>query len=170
MLAVPALLLACAGNRTGTSASRPVETLPQGAAVETPAPAILQDTAPKERVLIVKGDPPATSELALMMRRMADFTDSTGKQIAAKQDLLPFPGAFRSLRTAKATPNMVDPKTFDPYAQAWLIHLDRLFTVPVAERPAVFNTLVQTCAACHGNMCPGPLVRINKMKIPAPGP
>jgi hypothetical protein len=170
MITALALLVACAGSRTGTSATRPVENVPPAATVETPIPPFPPDTTPMEQVFIVKGEPPATSELALMMRRMADFTDSTGKRVAAQGALLPFPEAFRGLRSAKATPDMVDPKSFDPYAQAWLVHLDRLYTVPDAERPGVFNTLVQTCAACHGNMCPGPLVRINKMKIPAPEP
>lgn len=123
------------------------------------------EPAPSQ-VQIVVGDPPATSELAMMMREMVLFTDSTGKLLAAGGDLLPFPEQFRGIRTAEPTPNMVDEKTFDPYAQAWLFHLEKLYTVPTAERAGVFNTLVQTCAACHTTMCPGPLVRINKMKLP----
>lgn len=128
-------------------------------AVEEPAPA-------PQPVQIVVGDPPKTSELAMMMRKMVIFTDSTGKLLTAGADLLPFPEQFRGLRTAEPTPKMVDEKTFDPYAQAWLFHLNKLYTVPTAERVGVFNTLVQTCAACHTTMCPGPLVRINKMKLP----
>lgn len=122
-----------------------------------------------EPVRILVGEPPKTSELAMMMREMVIFTDSTGKRLLADQDLLPFPESFLGLRTAEPTPNMVDEKNFDPYAQAWLFHLNKLYTVPTAERIGVFNTLVQTCAACHTTMCPGPLVRINKMKLPENG-
>lgn len=132
-------------------------------AVAEPAPAA-------QPVQILVGDPPETSELAMMMRGMVIFTDSTGKRLSAGGELLPFPVQFRALRTAEATPGMVDHKTFDPYAQAWLYHLDQLYTVPAAERTGVFNTLVQTCAACHTTMCPGPLVRINKMKLPEQEP
>src|SRR5690606_34424576 len=105
--------------------------------------------------------------MARMMRDMAAFTDSTRARLLGGDSLPDFPEAFRKLREQEPTPGMVDHRQFDPYAMAWLVHLDRLYAAPPAERPEVFNTLVATCAACHGNMCPGPLVRINKMKLPA---
>lgn len=100
------------------------------------------------------------------MRAMADYTDSTRRHLAEGADLLPFPTRFSTLRTAEATPGMVERTTFDPYAQAWQYHLNRLYEVPQPERIGVFNALVSTCAACHGQMCPGPLVRIQKMGLP----
>ncbi len=134
--------------------------------VYTPPAPPVPEPPPAPEVRIVKGEPPATSPMALMMRQMAAFTDSTRVRLVAGGGLLPFPEHFRKLREQEPTPNMVDHKTFDPYAQAWLVHLDRLYTVPAKERTGVFNTLVATCAACHTNMCPGPLVRINKLKLP----
>ncbi|MBZ0206039.1 MAG: hypothetical protein K8H89_06915 [Flavobacteriales bacterium] len=121
---------------------------------------------PTETVRIVKGDPPATSQLALLMREMTAFTDSTGKRLATSEHLLPYPERFKELMTAEATPGMVERRTFDPFAQAWLNQLDALYATPSAEQTGVFNTLVQTCAACHSQMCPGPLVRIKKLTIP----
>ena len=122
--------------------------------------------APAETVRIVKADPLATSQLALLMREMTAFADSTGKRLATGKDLLPFPEHFKTLKTAEATPGMVDRKTFEPYAHGWLYQLDELYTVPTAERTGVFNALINGCAACHGQMCPGPLVRIKKLSIP----
>lgn len=153
------VLLACSGRKTTTTAT-PAEA-PAPPAASTPAAA-----PPTPQVEIVKGEPPATSELALMMRAMADFTDSTRKRIVAGHELLPFPAEFNDLRTAEATPGMVDRNTFDPYAQAWQYHLNALYEAGPAERAGIFNSLVGTCAACHGHMCPGPLVRINKMGLP----
>ena len=122
--------------------------------------------APSETVRIVKAEPLATSELALLMREMTAFADSTGKRLASDKDLLPFPEHFKTLKTAAATPGMVERRTFDPYAHGWLYQLDQLYTVPTAERTGVFNALINGCAACHGQMCPGPLVRIKKLSIP----
>lgn len=121
--------------------------------------------SPPETARIEKGVPPAASPLALLMREMTTFADSTGKRIAAAEELLPYPEDFKALPTAEPTPDMVDRRTFDPYAQAWLHQLDRLYTAPTADRAEVFNDLVRTCAACHGQMCPGPLVRIKKLTI-----
>ncbi len=115
---------------------------------------------------IVVPEPLETSELALMMREMTLFTDSTRSRLQQGRDLLPFPSSFKGLKTAEPTPGMVERSTFNPYADAWLYHLDALYAAKPAGRAEVFNTLVQTCAACHGQMCPGPLVRINKLKLP----
>ncbi|MBP8822861.1 MAG: hypothetical protein KBH07_04395 [Flavobacteriales bacterium] len=156
------VLLACSSRRAGPAVTAATQ---EPVPTETVAPPA---APPREQVEIVKGNPLATSELALMMRAMADFTDTTRKRLAAGGELLPFPTQFNNLRTAEATPGMVDRSTFDPYAQAWQYHLNALYQAPEAERVGVFNALVGTCAACHGHMCPGPLVRINKMGLPQP--
>lgn len=120
----------------------------------------------QEEVEIRVTEPLETSELALMMRQMTLFTDSTRTRLMKGGELLPYPGFFKGLKNAEPTPGMVEQATFDPYADAWLYHLDALYAAKPAERAEVFNTLVQTCAACHGHMCPGPLVRIKKLKLP----
>ena len=142
------LLHACAGQQPTATSTAPA------------APASPQ---------IVRGEPLATSELALLMREMTVFTDSTGKRLMAGEELLDFPAHFSTLKTAESTPGMVEEATFGPYADAWLHHLKDLYEAPAAERPGVFNALVQTCAACHTTMCPGPLVRIKKLVIPEDG-
>lgn len=123
--------------------------------------------APAPTVRIVPGQAPQASELAMMMRAMTAFADSTRLRIAQGRELPPFPDQFRKLMTAEATPGMKDPKAFDPFAHAWLYHLDALYKAPETERTGVFNTLVQTCAGCHTTMCPGPLVKIKKLGLPA---
>jgi hypothetical protein len=154
------LLLACSVRKEQAVAAAPPQEPSQPAvAPASPPPAT-------EEVRIVPGEAPTPSELAMLMREMALFADSTGKRIMSGKPLLPFPEQFRKLTTATPTPGMVDHRNFDPYAMAWLHHLDQLYKVPQEEQTGVFNTLVQTCAACHGQMCPGPLVRIRKMVLP----
>lgn len=122
-----------------------------------------------ETVHIVKGEPPAKSELAQLMREMTAFADTTGKRLREGGELPPFPAQFKKLKTAEPTPGMVDRRIFDPYAEAWLHQLDLLYTAPKSDRTEVFNDLIMACAGCHGQMCPGPLVRIKKLNIPEGG-
>jgi hypothetical protein len=113
------------------------------------------------------GDDHEVSPLALLMRRMTAFTDSTGKRLSADGGLPPYPAAFKGILSAESTPGMVDHITFDPFAFAWLQQLDSLYRTPAPDRSEVFNGLVQRCANCHGEVCPGPLDRIHKLRITA---
>jgi hypothetical protein len=109
------------------------------------------------------------SPLAHLMREMTAFADSTGKRLSKDEGLLPFPGNFKDIMTAGSTPGMVDHRTFDPFAFDWLHQLDSLYNTPAVHRSEVFNGLVQRCTNCHGEVCPGPLDRIRKLRIPGPG-
>lgn len=106
------------------------------------------------------------SELAQLMRDMTAFADSTKSRLARGEDLLPYPADFARMTTAVPTPGMVDHRTFDPFAFAYLKQLDSLYKVPVAQREQAYDELIQYCAACHGQVCPGPLVRIKKLRMP----
>jgi hypothetical protein len=125
-----------------------------GAEARKPAP-----PAPPEHVV---------SELAQLMRDMTAFADSTKARLGRGEDLLPYPAGFSRMTTATPTPGMVDHRTYDPFAFAYLKQLDSLYKVPAAARKEVFNGLISSCAACHGQVCPGPLVRINKLHLPRP--
>lgn len=113
----------------------------------------------------VAGPEATASDLARMMRDMTAFADSTNARLQAGRDLPPYPAAFKGMLTATPTPGMVDHRTFDPFAFAFLHQLDSLYSTPVEHRAEVFNAVVAGCAACHGQVCPGPLVRINKLYL-----
>ncbi len=106
------------------------------------------------------------SELAQLMRDMVRFADSTKQRLADNKELLPFPAEFKKMITAEATPGMVDHRVFDHFAFSYFHQLDSLYTTPRASRQEVYNELIQYCAACHGNVCPGPLTRIKKLYAP----
>ncbi|HMU12964.1 MAG: hypothetical protein JST41_13995 [Bacteroidetes bacterium] len=107
-----------------------------------------------------------TSPLAQLMREMTAFGDTTRARLLRGEDLPPYPVHFKDMLTLESTPGMVDHTTYDPFAIAYLYQLDSLYKVPVAERQQGFDELIQYCAACHGEVCPGPLVRINKLRMP----
>lgn len=106
------------------------------------------------------------SPLAQLMRDMTLFADSTKHRLLRGEDLLPYPSAFKDMITAESTPGMVDHRTYDPFAFSYLHQLDTLYKVPVEQRQAAYDELIAHCTACHGQVCPGPLVRINKLKLP----
>ncbi len=109
------------------------------------------------------------SPLAQLMRDMTAFADSNKHRLERGEELLPKPEAFKNMLTAEPTPGMVDHRVFDPFAFAYLHQLDSLYKVVPAQRQQAFDELVQYCAACHGQVCPGPLTRINKLRLgPAP--
>jgi hypothetical protein len=115
--------------------------------------------------------PPAStahvvSPLAQLMRDMTAFADSTKQHLLRGEDLLPYPESFKTMTTAEPTPGMVDHRTFDPFAFSYLHQLDSLYKVVPAQRQQAYDELVQYCVACHGQVCPGPLVRIKKLRMP----
>ncbi|MBK8338621.1 MAG: hypothetical protein IPK99_00730 [Flavobacteriales bacterium] len=108
------------------------------------------------------------SELALLMREMTAFTDSTRLRSGRGEELLPYPAHFDRMLTATPTDGKldIDRASFDAFAHHYLGQLKDLYDTPKADRQQVFNGTVQACANCHAAACPGPLVRIKKLYAP----
>lgn len=106
------------------------------------------------------------SPLAQLMRDMTAFADSTKHRLLRHEELLPYPAGFKDMMTAESTPGMVDHRTYDPFAFSFLHQLDSLYKVVPDQREQAFDELIQYCTACHGQVCPGPLVRIKKLRMP----
>jgi len=105
------------------------------------------------------------SELALLMRTMANHTDSVKAALKRDGKLPPKPDVSRLL-TATPTEGMhIDPITYPTFSADYVKKLDALYKAPKKERPQAYNALVQSCANCHGVHCPGPLLRIKKMYV-----
>ena len=122
------------------------------------------DTAEPKKTVPLKEH--VVSPLAQLMRDMTAFADSTRSRLMRGEELLPYPAHFKDMITLESTPGMVDHRTYDPFAFSYLHQLDSLYKVVPAQRDQAFDELVQYCSACHGQVCPGPLVRINKLRMP----
>lgn len=109
-------------------------------------------------------NPNGDSELALMMRAMAKWTESTKQYVERKEMPTNFPD-FSALTTAKSTDSTLDRVTFNVYAANWLMAYSKFKLSAEEDRLANFNRIVNTCAGCHDQFCHGPLKRINKMRI-----
>jgi hypothetical protein len=132
-----------------------------------PGPAAPAEEISPKRSSIAELADHKVSPLAQLMRDMTAFADSTKQRLMRHDELLPYPANFKDMVTAEPTPGMVDHRTFDPFAFSYLHQLDSLYKVVPAQRQQAFDELIQYCTACHGQVCPGPLVRIKKLRMPA---
>jgi len=139
VLAIVLVAMGCTARRAGPAAALPAE---DEAAVEDEA-----------------------GELALLMRAMTAHADSVKAALASGAGLPPKPG-FETLFTATPTPGMrIDPTTYPAFGQDYLAKLDALYAGGREDHPRLYNALVQSCANCHGTHCPGPLMRIGRMRM-----
>ena len=111
-------------------------------------------------------NPNGDSELALLMREMADWTDSCKAAITSGREVPAAPANLKTLHTAKRTDPNIDEKIFSSMASLYQSRVTDFQTATDANRAQLFNAMVQGCISCHENFCHGPLVRINKMMIP----
>jgi len=109
-------------------------------------------------------NPNRSSELALLMRKMAAHAEACKVEVAGGQLSGAFPEEFRKILTATPTDGQIKGHAFDLFATAYLQNLEALYAGQ-GELDTRYNALIGSCAACHEQSCPGPLVRINKLKI-----
>ena len=109
-------------------------------------------------------NPNKSSELAVLMRKMATHAEEVKKEVFAGKITSAFPEDFRKIHTAVPTDSMIKGDQFDGYATAYLNNLETLYDGTGDIQPE-FNAIVKTCIACHEQSCPGPLVRIKKLIV-----
>ena len=114
------------------------------------------------------------SPLASTMRNMADDIEALrtkadeGSLTVAEVDVLI--QAHAAMKEAEATKPDDIKATFSGYAEAYLLQLEELKSAledhaSRQERLDAFNAALATCVACHQEHCPGPIARIQKMKV-----
>ncbi|MEI6815585.1 MAG: hypothetical protein WCL14_03160 [Bacteroidota bacterium] len=110
-------------------------------------------------------NPNGDSELALLMRQMYDSL--LAMNLIIKNGGIPatFPDAFLKIHTAKPTDSHTKPDGFDAYADDYLNTYKKIYQSPKSELKSAYNLTVQKCATCHEASCPGPLKKINKLKL-----
>jgi hypothetical protein len=109
-----------------------------------------------------------TSELALLMRDMYDKNLALKKQIKNGEIPESFPEDFLTIHTAKATEELNE--TFDALAKEYIANMQAITQAKNKEEGIIaYNNMIGTCASCHSIYCQGPLAKIKRMKIKAPG-
>lgn len=106
------------------------------------------------------------SELALLMRAMADDLEKVKAQIEAGDSVF-LSLDHEKILTAHATePEKAASAEFQAYANHYLETLEVLKIAGPEDFVSIYSNLVDGCASCHQAMCPGPLVRIRKLQLP----
>lgn len=110
-------------------------------------------------------NPNGDSELAVLMRQMMGSASNMKEMI--KQGNLPdkFPEAFLKIHTAKPTDSDTKKASFDNFANNYISNLQTLYKSPKEDLTKNYNAVINACASCHSEHCPGPLKAINKLKI-----
>jgi CRISPR/Cas system CSM-associated protein Csm2 small subunit len=109
-------------------------------------------------------NPNGDSELALMMRSMYEEADRIKKQIA-DGEAVEIKLDHGKILTAHATePEKAASAEYKGFAKVYLSHLEKLENAQGEEAEKHFKTLVDNCLSCHQALCPGPMVRIKKLK------
>lgn len=110
-------------------------------------------------------NPNGDSELAILMREMANWTDSCK---AALEDGTPLPAkptTLSTLHTAKKTDETIDIGIFNSMATVYENAVSTFESADASRKIEAYNGMVSACKSCHSSFCQGPLVRINKMPI-----
>ena len=130
------------------------------------------DSAPQEEKIKAEEpqkkslNPNGDSELALLMRAMFDEAEQiknqviNGEKVTTKLD-------HEKILSAHATePEKANSPEFKAWAGAYLKNVERLKGANPENAETIFSELVSSCLSCHKALCPGPAVRIKKLKIP----
>jgi len=113
-------------------------------------------------------NPNGDSELALLMRDMYD------KAELIKQDIISGEGTITKeyidelarMHTAEPTDEGVQDAEFIAFGNLLISQANALYESKEHQADA-FNSLVDRCVDCHHSFCPGPIKKINKLRIKA---
>ena len=109
-------------------------------------------------------NPNGDSELALLMRAMFDEAQQIQQQIAEHQPLS-FNLEHEKILTATATvPAKAASDKYQAHAASYLQSIEALRLAPVAEQHSLYQDMVGNCMSCHKALCPGPMMRIKKLR------
>lgn len=110
-------------------------------------------------------NPNGDSELALLMRKMYD--DAMTMKSEIEEGSKPEIGdTYQTMLTADATePEKVATQAYRSFTDAYHKSLESLQEANLGEVSNEFNVMVQNCMNCHQAMCPGPMVKIEKLYL-----
>jgi len=104
------------------------------------------------------------SEMASLMKQMAHMNEQLREKILSGQDLGEFPESFENILQAQMTQNQEMDAFFKDHAQQFLDAHHQIYDDP-SHAKEHFNLAIDACIKCHETKCPGPVVKIKKLKL-----
>lgn len=110
-------------------------------------------------------NPNGDSELGLLMRDMFDTVANLSSLIADNKLPGKFPEKFLGIHSATSIDDKVNSIEYKTLATDYINNLKQLYEGPKSDVKRNFNIMVQGCISCHQSFCPGPIKKINKIKL-----
>lgn len=107
------------------------------------------------------------SELTLYMRQLEKHAKQWRETALADSNITWQAGFLDTLFIATPTDGKIgDSLLFNNLGMAFSQEVQNLGTAPHLSLASQYNIMVDACVNCHRNFCPGPIKRIEKLKIP----
>lgn len=123
-----------------------------------------QENTVQEEPAKISLNPNGDSELALLMRSMYDEADRIKKQIANKEPVTISLDHEKILSAHATEPKKAASPEFKTFAKAYLETVNKFEGANHEESIVIYESLIKNCLDCHKSVCPGPIVKINKLK------
>lgn len=109
-------------------------------------------------------NPNGDSELALVMRDIHFEANKVGRALEANEDV--DLTLLKELSAKLSTSVPTDSNVLDEAYYSFSTSLEKRVELMESEDAVIeFNEMVKTCVACHKNTCPGPISKIQKLKV-----
>lgn len=102
------------------------------------------------------------SELALLMREIHENAKLLKLLLQNEEALDPYKADVDFILEAKPTRPAVQGPEFEAFARYYIKMNEDVYSDPNIEN---YNSLVESCVACHQEFCPGPIKTIKKLHI-----
>lgn len=109
--------------------------------------------------------PNEDAPLALLMREMFLDMEEMKEGIVEGKKIKSYLEKHKELLTAKPTDAKVKTEQFNTMGMAYLANLRTLEESSGEALLDNYKSVVSTCLACHTSYCPGPVKRINLLKL-----
>ena len=120
-----------------------------------------ETTSESKVIRTAKQDAP----LAVLMREMFVDMEEIKMSVTEKENLGAYMEKHQNILIAKATDPAVRDSSFQIMADAYLVHLGALENSQPEKVLENYRALQQSCVACHQQKCPGPIKKINSLKV-----
>ena len=110
-------------------------------------------------------NPNGDSELAILMRRMADEAEMIKAKIeqGERPEILV---DYQEIMTASATePEKKATHEYEVFAESHIQSMQLLEDADTSRMLTLYDNMISNCINCHQELCPGPLPRIKKLKM-----
>ena len=104
------------------------------------------------------------SEMASLMKQMAHINEQLKERIKNVEELGEFPANFEKILTASMTKNQEMDEFFKRHAELFLETQRAVYEHPERAQE-YYNLSIDACIKCHEEKCPGPITRIEKLKL-----